>query len=216
MPSPEKVVVSAVVGIISICLLLLVWAVVFSSYADWSQKFVPKAVAQNKPTLCEKVFAPLSIGGATTNNLRADCRQQVAIANRNPKACLGDDCFEKVAKVMNQIAICDFIKDEYDKGFCYGLFAIQEKNDSMCKTLVDSKFAKYPCYISFARYNKIDGAFCENNLKDTYYESECFGLAATDTKNEALCQKKKDEYSPIKSINDCIESVRYGIERTLK
>ncbi|MBX4198647.1 hypothetical protein KW782_04985 [Candidatus Parcubacteria bacterium] len=203
-------------GIVVLIVAVFNVAFILTHYLDYNtnvdNRVAKIALAKNNPQECSKIWSfPLLYIFNDMNppeyhiNL---CYVNVAVETANPEICEHSTdkayCFSEVAKVKNDILICDQISEGeggyQDRGRCYALFTRKGIDKSVCENLHDED-NKASCYVGAVNFNP-DRAICDTKIIGGQYystnKSECYWIVAIDTKDVSLC-KNTIESTPPKS-----------------
>jgi len=141
------------------------------------------------------------------------CYGAVARGTENPEVCeeapagdIKDECYRHAALVLNNVSICDKIKDIPMFNICYTRFVERTENLGLCeflkggggnpcynetKPIYDLNDCKELCYL--AAISELHNVSLCNTLSNTSIRNSCYEIYAINImKNSTLCEKITD------------------------
>ena len=118
-----------------------------------------------------------------------------------------DSCLKNLMTQTNHDAkVCELIKTESDKDYCYRKVAWYSNSSQMCSKVKNQLYRDY-CLSKFE--NKI--SICENSELHKLDQGECYlntFALAEDTKDLAICGQMPSDYGPLPDLKrDCFTQV---------
>lgn len=122
---------------------------------------------------------------ALENSAKDDCYQENLRCSKIKNRDTRDSCVAELAKVKNDVAVCDLIIGDRTQAYCQEQIAVLQNNHALCTDIEDS-YWKDNCNFHLALNNSKD-VYC-SLIHNQEQKDSCFTEIAYTTNNILLCE----------------------------
>ncbi len=158
-------------GILSFLFVLLLAGMLFLS----SCTFTGAAVRSGGGHPCE----------AQEGLARDDCYAQELQCSKVRNLQVRESCVAELARLKNDVGVCDLLTQEATKGFCQEQLAVLNNNHGLCRT-ISHEYWENNCHYALALNNSKD-VYC-SLISSSGQRNECFREIALASSNTLLCE----------------------------
>ena len=162
---------------------------------DENRCYKELAIKKQDASICYNLKSPYSFYDSDYFDLKVSCYEDVAFLKNDPAICelILDEapnynekssCYYRMALNTNDPAICELQIDPSWKSYCYLQMARHTNDPAICELVEDEDY-RYRCYEDLYICDKIPSDYSANR-------DYCYSSKAREEQNPTLCEQIKD------------------------